>query len=278
MLAPAYVRDHADRVAAGLRNRGLDPEAILDSFAALAARRREQILEVEGLKREQNAAGEEVARAKKQGLDPSGVFAANKARALQIKQLEAALEDVDQRRTDLLMPFPNLPNASVPVGKSAGDNVEVRRHGAPRALDFEPRPHWDIGTELGILDFERAAKMSGARFSVLMGAGARLARALINFMLELHTREHGYTEVEPPFLVNADALRGTGNLPKFEQDLFKVAGDWDLFLIPTAEVPLTNLYRGEILDGRQLPLRYTAYTHCFRTEPAVRGAYGRGPF
>jgi seryl-tRNA synthetase len=276
MLDPAYVREHADLVAAGLRNRGLDPEAILESFAALDARRREQILEVEGLKREQNAAGEEVARAKKQGLDPSAVFAANKARGQRIKQLEAALEDVEQKRTDLLMTVPNLPHASVPVGKSAGDNVEVRRHGDPRAFDFEPKPHWDIGTELGILDFERAARMSGARFSVLMGAGARIARALINFMLELHTREHSYTEVEPPFLVNADALRGTGNLPKFEQDLFKIAGDWDLFLIPTAEVPLTNLHRGEILDGRQLPLRYTAYTPCFRSEAGSYGADVRG--
>jgi seryl-tRNA synthetase len=276
MLDPAFVREHVDEVRTGLRNRGLDPDTILEPFAALDAKRRDQILEVEGLKREQNAAGEEVARAKKQGLDPSGVFAANKARGQQIKQLEAALEEVEQKRTDLLMTVPNLPHPSVPVGKTADDNVEVRRHGEPRVFDFDPKPHWDIGTALGILDFERAAKMSGARFSVLMGAGARLARALINFMLELHTREHGYTEVEPPFLVNADALRGTGNLPKFEQDLFKIAGDWDLFLIPTAEVPLTNLYRGEILDGRQLPMRFTAYTPCFRSEAGSYGADVRG--
>jgi seryl-tRNA synthetase len=276
MLDPAYVREHLDEVRTGLRNRGLDPETILEPFASLDAKRREQIVEVEGLKREQNAAGEEVARAKKQGLDPSSVFAANKARGQQIKQLEAALEEVEQRRTDLLMTVPNLPHASVPVGKSAEDNVEVRRHGEPRAFDFEPKPHWDIGSALGILDFERAAKMSGARFAVLMGAGARLSRALINFMLELHTQQHGYTEVEPPFLVNADALRGTGNLPKFEQDLFKIAGDWDLFLIPTAEVPLTNLYRGEILDGRLLPMRYTAYTPCFRSEAGSYGADVRG--
>ena len=276
MLDPAYVREHPDLVRTGLENRGLDAAAILEPFAALDAQRRSQILEVEELKREQNAAGEEVARAKKQGLDPSAVFAANKARGQKIKQLEAALEEVEQKRTDLLMTVPNLPHASVPVGKSAADNREVRRHGEPRAFDFEPKPHWDIGTALGILDFERAAKMSGARFSVLMGAGARLARALINYMLELQTREHGYTEVEPPFLVNADALRGTGNLPKFEQDLFKIAGDWDLFLIPTAEVPLTNLYRGEIIDGRQLPLRFTAYTPCFRSEAGSYGADVRG--
>jgi seryl-tRNA synthetase len=276
MLDPTYVREHVDEVRTGLGNRGLDPDAILESFAALDAKRREQILEAEGLKREQNAAGEEVARLKKQGIDPSGVFAANKARGQKIKQLEAALEEVEQKRMDLLMTVPNLPHASVPVGKTADDNVEVRRHGEPRAFDFEPRPHWDIGAALGILDFERAARMSGARFSVLMGAGARLERALINFMLELHTGEHGYTEVEPPFLVNADALRGTGNLPKFEQDLFKIAGDWDLYLIPTAEVPLTNLYRGEILDGRHLPMRFTAYTPCFRSEAGSYGADVRG--
>ena len=169
----------------------------------------------------------------------------------------------------MLLTLPNLPHATCLMGEGADDNVEVRREGTPREFDFEPKPHWDLGAALGILDFERATRMSGARFSVLLGAGARLSRALINFMLELHTREHGYVEVEPPFLVNADALRGTGNLPKFEQDLFKIAGDWDLYLIPTAEVPLTNLHRGEILDGRELPLRYTAYTPCFRSEAGL---------
>ncbi|HXT32350.1 MAG TPA: serine--tRNA ligase [Vicinamibacterales bacterium] len=276
MLDPAYVRAHLDEARAGLRNRGLDPDTVLAPFTTLDAKRRELIPRVENLKREQNASSEEVARAKKQGLDPSAIFAANKARGQQIKQLEAELGEVDQQLADLLMTVPNLPHASVPVGKTAEDNSEVRRHGEPRAFDFEPKPHWEIGPALGILDFERATRMSGARFSVLMGPGARLARGLINFMLELHTREHGYTEVEPPFLVNADALRGTGNLPKFEQDLFKIAGDWDLFLIPTAEVPLTNLYRGEILDGRQLPLRYTAYTPCFRSEAGSYGADVRG--
>jgi len=276
MLDPAYVRDHADEVRKALQNRGLDSETVLGPFGELDARRRELIPQVEGLKRDQNTAGEEVARAKKQGLDPSGIFAANKARGQQIKQLEADLDAVEQKRADLLMTVPNLPHASVPVGRSADDNVEVRRHGTPRALDFEPKPHWDLGPALGILDFERATRMSGARFSVLMGAGARLARALINFMLELHTGEHRYIEVEPPFLVNSDALRGTGNLPKFEQDLFKIAGEWDLFLIPTAEVPLTNLHRGEILDGRQLPFRYTAYTPCFRSEAGSYGADVRG--
>src|SRR4029079_17666314 len=252
MLDRAYVRDHMEDVRAALRNRGMDPEAVLGPFAALDARRKALIPQVEGLKREQNASGEEVARAKREGRDVSAVFGANKARGQRLKELEAELDEVERQRTELLMTVPNLPHATVPVGKSADDNAEVRRHGTPRAFAFEPKPHWELGQALGILDFERATRMSGARFAVLQGAGARLERALINFMLELHTREHGYTEVEPPFLVNADSLRGTGNLPKFEQDLFKIGGDWDLFLIPTAEVPLTNLYRGEILDGRQL--------------------------
>jgi seryl-tRNA synthetase len=276
MLDPTFVREHLEEVRAGLRNRGMDADAALQQFAALDATRKTLILEVEGLKREQNAAGERVAHAKKQGLDPSAIFSENKARGQQIRELEAQLDDVERQRTELLMTIPNLPHASVPVGASAADNRVVRQHGAPRQFDFDPKPHWDLGAALGILDFERATRMSGARFSVLMGAGAKLARALINFMLDLHTREHGYTEVEPPFLVNGDALRGTGNLPKFEQDLFKIGGDWDLYLIPTAEVPLTNLHRGEILDGRDLPFRYTAYTPCFRSEAGSYGADVRG--
>jgi seryl-tRNA synthetase len=265
-----------DVLRAAMSRRGIKADAELEQLATLEARRRRLIPELEGLKREQNTAGEEVARAKRQGLDPSSVFAANKERGQKIKQLEIETAEVEQQRTALLMTLPNLPHSSVPEGASAEQNVEVRRHGEPKTYDFEPKPHWDLGPALGIIDFERATRMSGARFSVLIGAGARLARALINFMLELHTTEHGYTEVEPPFLVNADALRGTGNLPKFEQDLFKIAGEWDLYLIPTAEVPLTNLHRGEIADGRQLPFRYTAYTPCFRSEAGSYGADVRG--
>ena len=276
MLDPVYVRDRLEDLRAALRHRGTDPEPLVAPLVELESRRRALIPEVETLKREQNAASAEVAKAKREGTDPSAIFAANKARAHRIKELEAELETVESRRHDAMMILPNVPHASVPVGASAEDNKEVRRHGTPRTFAFTPKPHWDLGPALGILDFERATRMSGARFSVLMGGGARLARALINFMLDLHTREHQYTEVEPPFLVNADALRGTGNLPKFEQDLFKIAGDWDLFLIPTAEVPLTNLHRGEILDGRQLPLRYTAYTPCFRSEAGSYGADVRG--
>jgi seryl-tRNA synthetase len=276
MVDPGLLRDRLDVLREGLSRRGLKPDAELEQLATLEARRRRLIPELEGLKREQNAAGDEVARAKRQGLDASSIFAANKARGQRIRQLEIELDQVEQQRTALLMTLPNIPDASVPDGASAEENVEVRRHGEPRVFDFEPKAHWDLGRDLGILDFERATRMSGARFSVLIGHGARLARALINFMLEVHTTDHGYIEVEPPFLVNADALRGTGNLPKFEQDLFKIAGDWDLFLIPTAEVPLTNLHRGEIVDGRTLPLRYTAYTPCFRSEAGSYGADVRG--
>jgi seryl-tRNA synthetase len=276
MVDPGLLREQMDVLRAALVRRGIKADAELEQLATLEARRRRLIPELEGLKREQNAAGDEVARAKRQGLDASSIFAANKARGQRIRQLEIETDQVEQQRTGLLMTLPNLPHASVPDGGSAQENVEVRRHGQPRELDFKPKAHWELGPALGIIDFERATRMSGARFSVLMGAGARLARALINFMLEIHTGEHGYTEVEPPFLVNADALRGTGNLPKFEQDLFKIAGEWDLFLIPTAEVPLTNLHRGEILDGRKLPLRYTAYTPCFRSEAGSYGADVRG--
>jgi seryl-tRNA synthetase len=276
MIDPIYARDHLEEVRTAYRNRGLNVDSELEHLATLESRRRRLIPEMEGLKRDQNAAGDEVARAKRQGHDATPLFAASKARAQQIRQLEIQLEQTESQRSALLLTLPNLPHASVPVGKSAEDNQEVRRNGEPRTFDFDPKPHWEIGAALGILDFERATKMSGARFSVLMGMGARLSRALIDFMLDVHTGEHGYVEVEPPFMVNAAALRGTGNLPKFEQDLFKIAGEWDLFLIPTAEVPLTNLHREEIVDGQRLPFRYTAYTPCFRSEAGSYGADVRG--
>ena len=276
MIDPAFVRDHADLVRAGLRSRGIDPDADLASLAGLDARRRAVIVEVEELKRQQNKSGEEVARAKKEGRDASAVFAVNRERGARIKQLEADLEAIEQQRRALLLTIPNLPAAHVPVGASAAGNREVRRVGEPRVFDFEPQAHWDLGPALGIIDFERAVKVSGARFAFLVGDGARLSRALINFMLALHSGEHGYTEVEPPFMVSAQTLTGTGNLPKFEADLFKIAGDWDLYLVPTAEVPLTNLHRDEILDGRALPIKYCAYTPCFRSEAGSYGADVRG--
>jgi seryl-tRNA synthetase len=276
MIDPAYLRDDLDVVRAAMQRRGVDLDAELDELAALEARRRRLLPEIEGLKREQNTAGDEVARAKRQGLDATKIQEASRARNQQIKQLGTELETIEQRRNRGLLTIPNLPHESVPVGKTSAENVEVRRQGTPPELGFAPQAHWDLGPALGIIDFERGTKIAGARFTVLIGAGARLARALIDFMLHLHTTEHGYTEIEPPFMVNSASLTGTGNLPKFEADLFKIAGDWDLFLVPTAEVPLTNMHRGEILDGRELPIRYTAYTPCFRSEAGSYGADVRG--
>lgn len=276
MLDPIILRDHIEDVRTALANRGVDLSAELEALATLETRRRKLIPEIEGLKREQNATSDEVARARRQGQDVAALHEGSKRRGQQIKQLEIQLDQVEQQRRATLLVIPNVPHASVPVGKTAADNAVVHTWGEPRRFDFDAQAHWDLGPALGIIDFERATKISGARFSILMGPGAKLARALINFMLALHTDVHGYTEVEPPFLVNSASLIGTGNLPKFEQDLFRIAGDWDLFLVPTAEVPLTNLYRNEIVDGRQLPLRYTAYTPCFRSEAGSYGADVRG--
>ena len=276
MIDPLFLRDRIDDLRQALRNRGADLSAELDALVALEAERRRLLPEIENLKRDQNTAGEEVARAKRQGLDTAALQDTNKARSVRIKELAAQLDDVEARRQAGLLVIPNMPHESVPVGRSADNNVEVRRWGTPRAFAFAPQAHWDLGPALGIIDFERGTKIAGARFTVLMGAGARLSRALINFMLQVHTTEHGYTEVEPPFMVNSASLIGTGNLPRFEADLFKIAGDLDLYLAPTAEVPLTNLHRAEILDGRQLPIRYTAYTPCFRSEAGSYGTDVRG--
>ena len=274
MLDLRFVVENRERVLETLRQRGLSVEQVLaqgDPWA-LDAERRRLLQRVEELRHRQRLAGEEIARRGKAREDASGLKAEMKGVAEEIKELEALLQDVQARLDHVLLLLPNVPDPSVPVGADASANQEVRRVGEPRRFDFTPKAHWDLGPELGIIDFERATRIAGARFSVLMGAGARLSRALINFMLDMHTREHGYHEVEPPFLVNSASLTGTGNLPKFEADLFKIAGDWDLYLVPTAEVPLTNLHRGEILDGRELPIRYTAYTPCFRSEA---GSYGQ---
>ncbi len=276
MLDPVFVRDHQDAVRRGLQKRGLSIDNELEALVTLENRRRRLIPELEGLKREQNSSGDEVARAKRQGKDATSIMDASRQRAQQIRQLTIELDQVEYQRSSLMMSLPNLPHESVPEGKNEADNQVVRTWGQPRVFDFTPIPHWDLGPALGILDFERATRMSGSRFSVLMGAGARLSRALINFMLDLHTKEHGYVEVAPPVLVNRASLEGTGQLPKFEADLFKIAGEWDLFLIPTAEVPLTNLHRSEILDGDLLPLKYAAFTPCFRSEAGSYGADVRG--
>ena len=276
MLDPAFVRDNIDVVRRRMAARGVDLTKDLEQLATLESQRRRLIPQLEGLKREQNTASDEVARAKRKREDARPIFEANKVRSQRIKQMDIELDAVEHQRGRLLATIPNLPHESVPIGQGSADNVVVRAWGEPRVFDFEVKAHWDLGPQLGIIDFERATKIAGARFAILMGAGAQLERALINFMLQLHTTQHGYTEVQPPFLVNASTLYGTGQLPKFEQDLFKIAGEWDLYLIPTAEVPVTNLYRGEILDGRLLPLSFTAYTPCFRSEAGSHGADVRG--
>ena len=272
MLDPNLLRERPDDVRARLETRGDGFGGDLDRLVRIDAERRAILPVLETARHARKDVGERIARAKRAGEPVDELIAAGQAHHKVIKAQEAKLESVEEERGAQALKIPNVPHESVPVGSSEADNVEVRRHGEPPRFDFAPRPHWEIGPALGILDFERAARIAGARFAVLTGTGARLARALINFMLDLHVSEHGYTEVEPPFLANTAALTGTGNLPKFEGDLFKVAGHWDLYLIPTAEVPLCNLHRDEILDGGFLPARYVAYTPCFRSEA---GSYGK---
>ncbi|MGI8671163.1 MAG: serine--tRNA ligase [Luteitalea sp.] len=276
MLDTAQLRDAFDDTRRGLQTRGAGADAALERLQSLEQVRRELLPRVEALKAERNRDGGRIAQAKRTGEDTASVLVESKRRADEIKVLDGQLTTLEEERRLVLLSLPNLPHPDVPQGQTAEANVEVRRWGQPRDFDFEPKPHWDLGVALGIIDFERAARMSGARFAVLLREGARLSRALIAFMLDLHTGTHGYTEVEPPFLVNRTALTGTGNLPKFEQDLFRIDGDWDLFLIPTAEVPLTNLHREETLDDATLPLRYVAYTPCFRSEAGSYGADVRG--
>ena len=273
MLDLKFVVESRDRIAEMLARRGQALDPAQEGLWALDAERRQGLQRVEALRHRQRLAGEDIARRSRAGEDTSAVKAEMKGVAEEIKSLEVRLQEIDERLRGVLLTLPNVPNDSVPVGPDAGGNVEVRRVGQPPRFDFKPRPHWELGPELGILDFERAAKLSGARFTVQWGAGARLDRALVQFMLDLHTGERGYREVVPPYLVTAETLIGTGQLPKFEGDLFKTrAGDKDLYLIPTAEVPLTNLHRDEILAAPQLPLKYTAFTPCFRSEA---GSYGK---
>src|SRR5271167_1655172 len=273
MLDLAFVRDHLPLVEEKLRLRGMDPKVILGDFYVIDLDRRAAITKAETLKAQRNMATEEIAKLKKEKLDATALIDQTKELREKISEAEKVAEETGALLRSILTGIPNLPDDSVPIGKSEHDNLEVRRWGAPPQFDFPPKPHWELGEELGVLDLERAAKITGARFAVYWDLGARLERALMNFMLDLHTREHGYTEVLPPFLVNADSLYGTGNLPKFEADLFKVPhGDHNLYLIPTAEVPVTNLYRDETLDGSRLPISLAAYTPCFRSEA---GSYGK---
>src|ERR1700691_5893539 len=273
MLDLAFVRDHLPLVEEKLRQRGMNPAVVLGDFHAIDLDRRAAITKAETLKAERNKATEEIARLKKDKQDATALINQTKDLREKISEAEKIAEEADARLRNILTGIPNLPDDSVPFGKSEADNVEVRRWGTQPQFDFTPKPHWELGEELGVLDLERAAKLTGARFAVYWDLGARLERALMNFMLDLHTREQGYTEVLPPFLVNADSLYGTGNLPKFEADLFKVPhGDKNLYLIPTAEVPVTNIYRDETLDGARLPTSLAAYTPCFRSEA---GSYGK---
>jgi len=273
MLDLAFVRDHQDLVREKLRQRGMNPDLVLGDFYTIDLDRRAAITRAETLKAQRNQATEEIAQLKKNKQDAAELINQTKELRERITEAEKLAEEADARLRNLLTGIPNLQDDSVPVGKSEADNAEVRRWGAAPQFDFTPKPHWELGEELGVLDLERAAKIAGARFAVYWGLGAHLERALMNFMLDLHTREHGYTEVLPPFMVNADSMYGTGQLPKFEADSFKVQhGEKNFYLVPTAEVPVTNLYRDETLDGAKLPISLTAYTPCFRSEA---GSYGK---
>jgi seryl-tRNA synthetase len=265
----SYFRTHFDAIAARLATRANPPN--LDQFRDLDARRRAAISQAEELKRRRNEGSAQIAQQKRAGTDTAEQQKQVRALGDQIATLDEQVKTLDEEFRELLAGIPNVPHESVPAGKDSEDNREVRREGQPRQFDFEPKAHWDLGPALGILDLERAAKITGARFALYWGMGARLERALINFMLDVHTRHHGYTEVLPPFMVNSQSLYGTGNLPKFKEDLFKCEGH-DFWLIPTAEVPVTNIYRDETIDADVLPVKLCAYTPCFRSEA---GSYGR---
>ncbi|PKN26512.1 MAG: serine--tRNA ligase [Deltaproteobacteria bacterium HGW-Deltaproteobacteria-21] len=269
MLDLKFIRSHMESIREMLRNRRYDLD--LSAFENIDRKRREILPVVEELRHRRNKVSEEIALMKKKGADASGLIADMKKVSQEIKERETLLVEVDEELNPFLMVLPNVPLPSVPVGADAGDNPVIRTWGETGKMGFDPLAHWEIGEKLGILDFGRASRMAGARFALYSGAGARLERALINFMLDIHTREHGYREILPPFMVNSASLTGTGQLPKFAQDLFKVEG-WDLYLIPTAEVPVTNIHREEILSEEMLPILYVAYTPCFRSEA---GSYGK---
>jgi len=267
-------RNDFDKVKRALNDRHKPFELIAD-FPALDAKRLAVLQEAEQLKNRRNTVSQEVARLKKSGGDAEALIAEMREVVDRIKELDEELREAEAQIDELMLSVPNIPHESVPVGASEDDNVEIRKQGEPRRFDFEPKPHWDLAVELGILDFESAAKVTGSRFVFYRGLGARLERALISFMMDLHSDKHGYVELLPPQIVNRDSLRGTGQLPKFEEDLFKLEGT-EYYLIPTAEVPVTNLHREEILDAEQLPKYYTAYSACFSSEAGAAGRDTRG--
>ncbi|MCI6817347.1 MAG: serine--tRNA ligase [Eubacteriales bacterium] len=273
MLDIKRIRKNPEALVAAMkarRNKGADVSGLLE----LDEKRRSLIVEVEALKAKRNEDSAKVPQLKKQGLDASELLAEMKLVADKIKELDAELSEIDAQLDDMLMKIPNIPHESVPDGADDKDNAEIRRYGKPTEFSFEPKAHWDIGEALGILDFANAGKITGARFTVYRGLGARLERAIISYFLDCHTM-NGYTEILPPYMVNRASMTGTGQLPKFEEDAFKVAGT-DYFLIPTAEVPVTNLHRGDILDGNDLPIKYCAYSACFRSEAGSAGRDTRG--
>lgn len=273
MLDLKYVRSNLGSIKEMIKSRGYDLD--MSRFETLDRERRGRLTELEELRHRRNRVSDEIAAMKKKGEDATSVIAEMKEVSSIIKEKEKGLPQYVEELDRLLMVIPNMPHGSVPVGKDENDNPVIRTWGEIRKTDFEPMPHWDVGENLGILDFSRAAKIAGARFALYRGLGAKLERALINFMLDIHTREHGYTEILPPFMVNAASMTGTGQLPKFKEDLFKIEG-WDLYLIPTAEVPVTNIYREEVLNEEDLPIYHVAYTPCFRSEAGSHGKDTRG--
>jgi seryl-tRNA synthetase len=273
LLDLKFVRSNPEKVEEALKKRG--GKVSLDSFLKVEAKRRRLLAQVETMKAERNAVSQEIGRMKKAGEDAEAKVREMRELGEKIKAIDSNVKDLESTLEKELLSIPNIPHDSVPVGLTDEDNVEVRRWGAPPKFDFEPKPHWEVGEKLGILDFERGAKVTGARFTFYKGLGARLERALVNFFLDLHTGEHGYTEFFPPFMVHRNSMVGTGQLPKFEEEAFKVEKT-DYFLIPTAEVPITNLYREEILDAAEMPLYHCAYSACFRAEAGAAGRDTRG--
>ena len=273
MLDIKLIRENPDKVKAAMKTRNKDMDAIVDEILAIDKQVRELTQKADALKAEQNAASKQIPQIKKEGGDISEIMARMNAIKEEVKVLDAEKAELAAKQKTMMYEFPNVPSDTTPVGKDDSENVEIRRWGEPRSFDFEAKAHWDIGADLGILDPETAAKVTGARFHFYRGLGARLERAIINFFLNTHT-EHGYTEVFPPFMVNRASMTGTGQLPKFEEDAFKLTNDY--FLIPTAEVPVTNMYRDDIMDGAQLPMSFCAYSACFRAEAGSAGRDTRG--
>ncbi|MCL5104655.1 MAG: serine--tRNA ligase [Armatimonadetes bacterium] len=275
MLDAKFIRTEPDKVRQALMNRNADT-AYLDEFLTLDERRRSDLYEVETLKAERNKVSEEIARMKKEKQDATAEIERMRDVSQRIKQMDAELAEIETRLSDILYNFPNVPHESVPVGKDETDNKIIRTWGEPRKFDFEPAPHWELATSLDIIDFDRGSKIAGSGFILYKGLGSKLERSLFNWMLDVHTSEHGYTEVFPPFLINRRSMTGTGQLPKFEEDMYHTDKDDDLFLDPTAEVPVTNIYMDEILDASRLPICHTAYSACFRREAGSAGKDTRG--